>query len=100
MVQHTQYQHFTNFMLRLHHLVGFTYPVGNENLQPETTRIVRYHGIAYKDFAITYFNNKIDNLIEYTNGYNNVEGTSNIDGIEIAYSKEIIADLQVKHELH
>ncbi len=73
---------------------GFTYPVGNENLEPETTESYDIT-VAYKDFAITYFNNKIDNLIEYTNGYNNVDGTSNIDGIEITFSKEILADLQL-----
>jgi len=73
---------------------GFTSPVGNENLNPETTKAFDVT-VAYKDFSLTYFNNKIDNLIEYTNGYNNVEGTSNIDGIEVAYSKEIIENLQL-----
>ena len=73
---------------------GFTSPIGNENLQPETTKAFDVT-LAYKDFSVSYFNNKIDNLIEYTNGYNNVEGTSNIDGLEIAYAKEIIENLQL-----
>lgn len=70
------------------------YPIGNENLNPETTKSFDVT-VAYKDLSLTYFNNKIDNLIEYTNGYNNVEGTSNIDGIEIAYSKEILENLNL-----
>jgi len=73
---------------------GIFYPIGNENLQPETTESYDVT-IAYKDFSVTYFNNKIDNLIEYTNGYNNVEGTSKIDGIELAYSTEILSNLNL-----
>ena len=73
---------------------GVYYPIGNENLNPETTKSFDVT-VAYKDFSVTYFNNKIDNLIEYTNGYNNVNGTSKIDGIEVAYSKEIVSDLQL-----
>ena len=68
------------------------YPIGNENLEPETTKSYDIT-VAYKDFSITYFNNKIDNLIMYTNGYNNITGTSKIDGIEVAYNKEIFNDL-------
>jgi vitamin B12 transporter len=59
--------------------------VGNENLQPETTKSFDI-SIAYKDFSLTYFKNTIDNLIEYTSGYNNVEGESKIDGIEASYA--------------
>lgn len=73
---------------------GFTYPVGNENLQAETTKAFDVT-LAYRSFSVSYFNNKIDNLIEYTNGYNNVKGTSKIDGIEVAYSEEILENLQL-----
>jgi len=73
---------------------GFTSPVGNENLNPETTKSFDAT-LAYKDFSVTYFNNKIDNLIEYTNGYNNVEGTSQISGIEVAYTTEILSNLNL-----
>jgi len=68
--------------------------IGNANLQPETTTSYDIT-IAYKDFSVSYFNNQIDNLIQFTSGYNNVEGTSNIDGIEVAYSKEIIENFQL-----
>lgn len=64
---------------------GFTSPIGNENLQAETTKSFDV-SLAYKDFSITYFNTKIDNLIEYTSGYNNVEGESKIDGLEVSYA--------------
>ena len=74
---------------------GFYSPVGNENLDPEKTKSFDLT-VAYRDFSVTYFNNKIDNLIEYTNGYNNVEGTSKIDGIEVAYTKEVISNLLLR----
>ena len=59
-------------------------PVGNQNLKPEETKSYDVT-VAYKDLSLTYFNNKIDNLIQYTTGYNNVNGTSKIDGIELSY---------------
>jgi len=72
---------------------------GNENLTPES--IESYDvTIGYKDFKITYFNNQIDDMIDYVSkydsagnwiggGYENVSGTSKIDGMEIAYQSEI-----------
>ncbi|MDQ7084360.1 MAG: TonB-dependent receptor [Sulfurovum sp.] len=64
---------------------GVSYPVGNVNLQAETTKSYDIT-IAYKDLSVSYFNNNIDNLIQYTSGYNNVKGTSKIDGIEATYA--------------
>ncbi len=76
---------------------------GNENLNPET--IDSYDiTVAYKGFKVTYFNNQIDDMIDYASkydaegnwiggGYENVAGTSEIDGIELAYQQEIIKDL-------
>jgi vitamin B12 transporter len=75
-------------------IFGTTYPIGNINLQPEKTKSYDIM-LSYKDISITYFNNKIDNLIQYTSGYNNVEGTSNIDGIEITYTKDVLSSLQL-----
>ncbi|SFV70708.1 TonB-dependent receptor; Outer membrane receptor for ferrienterochelin and colicins [hydrothermal vent metagenome] len=71
---------------------GVYYPIGNKDLNPEITKSFDVT-VAYKDFSITYFNNRINNLIEYTNGYNNVEGTSQIDGVEISYEREIFENL-------
>ncbi len=75
---------------------------GNENLNPET--IDSYDiTLAYKDFKITYFNNQIEDMIDYQSrydadgnwiggGYENVSGTSEIDGIEIGY-KTALSDI-------
>jgi vitamin B12 transporter len=63
-------------------------PVGNVNLTPETTK--GYDITAqYKGLTATYFNNKIDNLIDYTSGYNNVPGTSTFKGYELKYQQSM-----------
>ncbi|MGZ5208204.1 MAG: TonB-dependent receptor domain-containing protein [Sulfuricurvum sp.] len=60
----------------------------NPNLTPETTR--GYDITAqYKGLAATYFNNKINNLIDYTSGYNNVAGTSTFKGYELKYQQNM-----------
>ncbi|AKF25222.1 hypothetical protein YH65_07295 [Sulfurovum lithotrophicum] len=72
---------------------------GNTNLNPETTDSYDVT-LAYKDLKITYFNNKIKDMIDYVSnydangnwiggGYDNVSGTSKIDGLELAYQKEV-----------
>lgn len=66
--------------------------VGNINLEPEKTKSYDL-GIEYKGFSITYFNTKIDNMIDWKNGYENIEGTSKIKGTEIAYKNEVIEDI-------
>ena len=76
---------------------------GNENLSSETT-ISFDVTVAYKDFKLTYFNNKIDDMIDYVSkfddkgnwiggNYENVTGKSKIDGIEAQYRKEVMEDL-------
>ena len=76
---------------------------GNTNLIPENVDSYDVT-IAYKDFKVTYFNNKIDDMIDYVSnydaagnwiggGYDNISGTSKIDGIELAYQKEIFDSL-------
>jgi len=72
---------------------------GNADLTPESIKSYDVT-VAYKDFKVTYFNNKIDDMIQYVSqydangnwiggGYENIAGTSKIDGIELAYEKEI-----------
>lgn len=72
---------------------------GNTDLSPESTKSYDVT-LAYKDFKVTYFNNQIDDMIDYVSnydadgnwiggGYANVSGTSNIDGLEVAYQKEV-----------
>ncbi|MGJ0358780.1 TonB-dependent receptor plug domain-containing protein [Aliarcobacter cryaerophilus] len=70
---------------------GNSGPVGNINLEPEKTKSYDL-GIEYKGFSITYFNTKIDNMINWGNGYQNIEGTSKIKGTEIAYKNEVVED--------
>jgi len=66
--------------------------IGNADLSPESTKSFDV-SVAYKDFSLTYFSNTIDNLIEYTTGYNNVKGESKIDGIEASYLYSVSDDL-------
>lgn len=73
---------------------GTTYPVGNINLTPETTR--GYDVTAqFKRLTFTYFNNKIDNLIDYTNGYNNVQGKSTFKGYELQLKQTYLNNIDV-----
>jgi vitamin B12 transporter len=60
----------------------------NPNLTPETTK--GYDITAqYKGLLVTYFNNKIDNLIDYTSGYNNIPGISTFRGYELKYQQNV-----------
>ncbi len=76
---------------------------GNTDLIPETTKSYDVT-VAYKNFKVTYFNNKITDMIDYVSlydtngnwiggGYDNVSGTSKIDGLELAYQKEVMTNL-------
>lgn len=67
---------------------------GNENLKPETTKSYDI-SFGYKDLEITYFHNKVTDMIDYDSGiskYGNLEGTTTLKGYEIAYQKNILAD--------
>jgi len=69
--------------------------VGNSNLTPETTKSYDVT-IAYKDFSATYFNSKIDDMIDFdfsTYTYNNLTGTSKIDGYELAYNTTLFDEV-------
>ncbi|MDN5053466.1 TonB-dependent receptor plug domain-containing protein [Aliarcobacter butzleri] len=68
---------------------------GNEDLQPEKTKSYDV-GLEYKGFSVTYFNNKIKNIIDYnysTFTYDQMNGTSKIKGTEVAYKNAIAEDL-------
>ena len=69
-------------------------PIGNENLEPEKTKGYDFQ-IEYKGLSATYFNTKVNNMIEndYVNGYQNIEGKSKLQGYELAYKKDVIQDL-------
>lgn len=58
----------------------------NPNLTPETTKGYDISA-QYKGLMATYFNNEINNLIDYTTGYNNVNGQSTFKGYELKYQQ-------------
>ena len=50
----------------------------------------------YKDLTVTYFDNKVNNLINWNSPskqYQNIEGTSRLKGYEASYRKDIISFL-------
>ena len=64
---------------------------GNKNLTPENT-LEWDVSVGYKSFSLTYFNQKVKNLIDYdfsTYKYKNFVGKSKINGIETKYSRFI-----------
>jgi len=76
--------------------------VGNSNLTPESTKSYDVT-VAYKDFSATYFNSKIDSMIDYYDpdgwqgaipgGYTNLEGTSKTKGYELAYNSTLFDEV-------
>ncbi|MDX4025578.1 TonB-dependent receptor [Aliarcobacter skirrowii] len=66
---------------------------GNPDLNPEKTKSYDV-GFEYKGFSVTYFNTKVNNLIQRVSGKNeNIEGDSEFKGTEIAYKNSIIEDV-------
>ena len=73
----------------------------NSDLNPENTKSFDL-SLNYKNLEITYFYQKIKDLIEWYDPdgwggnpaiYKNLNGTSTFKGIEVAYSKNIIEDI-------
>lgn len=62
---------------------------GNSHLTPETTTGFDFTA-QYKALTLTYFNNKIDNLIDYTTGYVNVPGETTFEGYEFGYKQTLL----------
>lgn len=58
---------------------------GNTALKPETTKSTDLT-LQYDSLSVTYFDNTVTNLIEYTSGYNNVNGDSTFKGYEFRYA--------------
>jgi len=60
-------------------------------MKPESTKGYDV-SIAYKELSLTYFNNEIEDIIDYnfaTSKYSNVDGKSKIKGFEVVYNTEI-----------
>ncbi|RZV15025.1 TonB-dependent receptor [Aliarcobacter butzleri] len=66
--------------------------IGNADLQPEKTKGYDI-GVEYKGFSITYFHTKVNNMIDWGNGYENIEGDSKLKGTEIAYKNSVTEDI-------
>lgn len=76
----------------IYHLYSF---FGNSDLKPEDT-ISYDFTIGYKDIEITYFNSKTKDMIDYdfnTFSFNNLNGTTEIQGIEVQYNTELGLDV-------
>jgi len=69
-------------------------PIGNSELTPESIQSLDV-SIAYEGFSVTYFNNEIEDMIGFRDGYVNIDGTSTIKGYELEYQGEVIDDTLV-----
>ena len=68
---------------------------GSPTLNPESTKSFNVT-VEYRDLSITYFDTKIDDMIDFdmtTFAYNNISGTSKISGFEVSYQNEIFESL-------
>ena len=68
---------------------------GSADLQPETTKSFDLT-LGYKNLTLTYFHNKINNMIEYNSNtykYYNMDEDVTLKGLELAYKKEVINNL-------
>ncbi len=68
---------------------------GFSNLQPESTKSYDFT-IGYKGLNLTYFYNKIDDMIEYNSNtfkYFNMNENITLKGFELAFKKEVIDNL-------
>ena len=66
---------------------------GDTGINPEETKGFDITA-NYKNFAITYFNNTIEDLIDYdtsTFKYGNLAGETKLSGVEVSYNKTIEA---------
>ena len=64
---------------------------GNPNMKPEVTKGYDVT-LSYRDLSLTYFNNEIEDIIDYdyaTNKYANIDGKSKIKGFEVAYNTSL-----------
>jgi vitamin B12 transporter len=67
----------------------------NINLTPENTKSYDV-SIEYKNFTATYFENHVENLIEWSGGmYTNLNGTSTFKGYEFAYQQNLFHSLSL-----
>ncbi len=71
---------------------------GNENLDPQKTKGWDI-SLNYKGASVTYFDNTVDDIIDYdftTNKYANISGKSTFRGVEFSYSG-MVEDLALSY---
>jgi vitamin B12 transporter len=61
--------------------------VGNKNLKPEDIKSYDISVAFKKNLFVTYFHNEIKDMIDFVNGYQNLNATSTIKGYEVKASK-------------
>jgi len=75
----------------------------NPNLNPENSYSTDFN-LGYKDFKLTYFYQKVDDLIEWYDPdgwggnpaiYKNLDGKSTFKGLELEYKKELLKNTLV-----
>ncbi len=67
---------------------------GSENINPEKTKSFDVN-LEYKGLGLTYFNNKINDMIDYnstTKKYENLNGETALKGYEASYKHELLDD--------
>ena len=70
-------------------------PYGLETLTPETTKSFDVT-LSYNDFSVSYFDTKIEDMIDFdtaTYKYANIENTSTIQGIEASFEQALFSDI-------
>ena len=65
--------------------------VGNINLEPEDITSFDI-SVNWAGFEFRYFHNEIENMIDFIDGYENIDGTSTIKGYEISFKRDILED--------
>ncbi|MGA1931438.1 TonB-dependent receptor domain-containing protein [Arcobacter sp. YIC-464] len=69
-------------------------------LKPETAKSLDLN-LEYNNFKITYFENKISDMIQYVSGswpntqYENLDGETKLKGYELSYNKDLTEDLLI-----
>jgi len=103
---------FKEFYISTNYATGYNVPTpyrlydefsGNLNLKSESTKGYDI-SLAYKDFKVGYFKQKIEDLIDYnysTWKFYNVDGISKFEGIEVSFTQSLfdigVMDLSYTH---
>lgn len=64
----------------------------NPNLKPESTKSFDV-SFEYKAVKTTYFDTKVEDMIAWSGGYNNINGETKLKGIEVSYKEKLSEDL-------